>query len=148
LRAELYAYLDRCMAVDKEGELRDVRPNTSMVGNVLDGLRAAAHLDDATATPTWLDHVSDLVADEIVACENGLLHLPTLNFLPHTPAFFTQNALDLSFDPNAPEPRQWLDFLCKLWPNDEVTISTLQEMFGLALTGDTRHQKAFLLVGP
>ena len=147
LRAGLYAWLDQCF-VERDKELESVRANTALVGNVLDGLRAAAHLDDATSAPTWLDHVPDLPADEIVSCQNGLLHLPSLDLLAHTPAFFTHNALDFNYDPRAPEPRHWLAFLRQLWPDDQVTIDALQEMFGLCLTGDTRHQKAFLLVGP
>ena len=39
-------------------------------------------------------------------------------------------------------------FLKQLWLEDQQAIDTLQEMFGLLLTGETRHQKAFLLVGP
>lgn len=148
IRAGLYRYLDQCVALDKEGELRPVKPNQAMVGNVLDALRAAAHLIDSTAPPTWLEWVIDLPADEMVACENGLLHLPTLTLLPHTPLFFTHNAVDFAFEPMAPEPRHWLAFLKQLWPNDQASIDTLQEMFGLVLTGDTRHQKAFLMVGP
>jgi putative DNA primase/helicase len=147
LRSGLYGYLDRCVAFD-EGEVCQVKLAAAMVGNVMDAIRAAAHLDDSRAPPTWLDETADLPADQMVACSNGLLHLPTLVLLPHTPAFFTHNALDFGFDPNAPAPRQWLGFLSQLWPNDQATIDTLQVMFGLALTGDTRHQKAFLMVGP
>ena len=42
----------------------------------------------------------------------------------------------------------WLAFLGDLWPDDQQAIDTLQEEFGLFLSGDTRHQKAFLIVGP
>jgi putative DNA primase/helicase len=120
-----------------------------MVGNVLDALRAASHLDEKIAAPAWLDQVTtDLPAEEIIACNNGLLHLPTLTLLRHSPDFFTHNALDFVFDRDAPEPRQWLAFLDQLWPDDRSSIDTLQEIFGLAVTADTRHQKAFLIVGP
>jgi hypothetical protein len=37
-------------------------------------------------------------ADEILVCQNGLLHLPTLALTPPTPAFFALNALDYDFD--------------------------------------------------
>ena len=119
-----------------------------MVTNVLDGLRAASHLDGSTAAPAWLDHVPDLPAQEIVACLNGLLHLPTGMRLQHTPEFFTYNALDFAFEPEAPEPQQWLKFLDQLWPDDREAVDTLQEVFGYCLTGDTRQQKAFLIIGP
>jgi putative DNA primase/helicase len=88
--------------------------------------------------------VPDLPPEEIVACSNGLLHLPTLTLLPHTPTFFTYNAVDFAFDRNAPEPRQWLQFRADLWPDDRASIETLQEIFGCCLTADTSQQKMFL----
>jgi putative DNA primase/helicase len=148
LRSRLYAFLDQCFKIDLKGELQPVKPDAAMVTDVLDGLRAASHLDGSIAAPSWLEQVPDLLADEIVACSNGLLHLPTRMLLPHTPAFFNYNALDFAFERAAPEPRQWLAFLHQLWPEDPEAIETLQEMFGYCLTGDTRQQKAFLFVGP
>ncbi len=85
---------------------------------------------------------------EFIACTNGLLHLPTLTLSAHTPELFNLNALDFDYDANAPAPLHWLHFLNELWDTDQEAISTLQEMFGLFLTSDTRHQKAFLMVGP
>jgi putative DNA primase/helicase len=41
-----------------------------------------------------------------------------------------------------------LEFLDQLWPEDHEAIETLQELFGYCLTGDTRQQKLFLIVGP
>jgi P4 family phage/plasmid primase-like protien len=111
-------------------------------------LRAASHLESSIAPPAWLGHVPDLQADEVVACANGLLLLPTLTLLPHTPTFFTHNALDFAYDRDAPKPHQWLAFLDQLWPDDGEAIDTLQEVFGYCLTGDTRQQKAVLIVGP
>lgn len=88
--------------------------------------------------PTFRDH----------ACTNGLLHLPTRKLIKHSPAFLTYNALDFAYDPGALDPVEWLRFLGSLWPEDPASIDTLQEMFGYLLTGDTRQQKVFLLVGP
>jgi hypothetical protein len=148
LRSQLYTFLDQCFTRGPKGELRPVHPNAAMVANVLDGLRAASHLDGLIAAPAWLDHVPDLPTEEIVACANGLLHLPARMLLPHTPSFFTYNALDFAFEREAPEPQQWLEFLDQLWPNDREAVHTLQEVFGYCLTADTRQQKAFLIVGP
>jgi putative DNA primase/helicase len=58
------------------------------------------------------------------------------------------NALDFVYQRNAPQPTKWLWFLDQLWPGDPQSIEMLQDTFGLLLTGDTSHQKAFLLVGP
>ena len=68
--------------------------------------------------PAWLDGVEGPEANTILACANGLLHLPTLRLLPHTPSFFTHNALDFAYDPHARQPEQWFDFLDQLWPGD------------------------------
>jgi putative DNA primase/helicase len=148
LRAEIYPFLDQSFFQDQKGNLHPVKPHASMVTNVLDGLRAASHLDGSISAPAWIRPVSSYPAEQIVACENGLLHLPTGKIIDNTPEFFTYNALDFAYDPDAPEPRQLLDFLLQLWPNDQQSIATLQEIFGYCLTGDTRQQKAFLLIGP
>jgi putative DNA primase/helicase len=148
LRSEIYPFLDQSFSADSKGNLSSVKPNTAMVMNVLDGLRAAAHLGGKIAAPAWLRPNSNPPAEEVVACLNGLLHLPSGRVIRNTPEFFTYNALDFKFTPAAPEPKQWVGFLHELWPDDPESISTLQEIFGLCLTGDTRQQKAFLLVGP
>jgi putative DNA primase/helicase len=153
LRAQLYAFLDGCQrkvkVKDKEEyELRPVKPNALMVGGVLDGLRAVAHLDATIDPPSWLDGEPAPPAHEIVACSNGLLHLPTLKMRPHTRAFFNHNALDYAYDPQAPAPKQWLAFLNQVWPDDPQSIATLQQVFGYLLTSDTSQQKAVLMVGP
>jgi putative DNA primase/helicase len=149
LRAQLYAYLDLCTELDDRGKATPVKPDRQLVGNVLDALRAVAHLGDTTAAPCWLDGGgSGVPVEELIACTNGLLHLPTLRLLPHSPLLFTLNALEFGFDASAPEPVEWLRFLDELWGSDPASIETLQEIFGLMLTGDTRFQKAFLLIGP
>ncbi len=83
-----------------------------------------------------------------MSCSNGLLHLPTRKLLSHSPAFFTVNALEFAYDEDAKDPGEWVKFLNQIWPTDQQSIDMLQELFGLALTGDTSFQKAFLLVGP
>jgi putative DNA primase/helicase len=148
LRAKIYDFLDRCVAFDNKGDKRPVKPNMKLVGNVFDALVAAAQLDSTITAAAWLDHAAGLPAEEIIACANGLLHLPTLELLPHTPVFFTHNALEFAFDPNLSEPRQWLQFLGELWPNDQSAIDALQEIFGYCVTADTSQQKMFLTVGP
>jgi putative DNA primase/helicase len=53
-----------------------------------------------------------------------------------------------TFNPDTPPPRRWFAFLQELWGDDAETIAALQEMFGYLVSGDTRQQKMFLLVGP
>src|SRR5205823_3813743 len=105
-------------------------------------LQAAAFLDGKIAPPAWLTAGAGPPVEEIAVCANGLLHLPARTLLPHTPAFFSHNALDFAYDQKAAEPKQFLAFLSDLWPDDKEAICALQEFFGYCLTGDTSQQKA------
>jgi putative DNA primase/helicase len=123
------------------------KPKRSHVNDVLDAVKAVTNLDSSNRAPVWLG-AAPVPANEIVACRNGLLHLPSGQLYPHTPEFFCHNVLDFDFDPHAPHPAQWLAFLDDLWSADPESVMTLQEVFGLCLTSDTRHHKAFMLIGP
>lgn len=149
IRAALYDFLDRAERA-KDRKREPFRPNRSKVGDVLDALKAAANLPSALSPPAWLDDVPDLNAPpgEYIVTSNGLLHLPTRELHPATPAFFSTNALPVSYDPDAPDPKAWLAFLKSLWPDDHESIDALQEVFGYALVPDTQQQKIFMLVGP
>jgi putative DNA primase/helicase len=148
IRTRLYEYLATCWQRNIKGGLDQIMPVQAMVGNHVDALRAAAHLPDAVEAPAWLgEEPPDMPADEILSLENGLLHLPSKSLLKHTPAFFTYNALPFDYQPGAQAP-QWLAFLKQLWPNDQESIDTLQEIFGLCLTKNTEFQKMFLILGP
>jgi putative DNA primase/helicase len=147
LRAQLYAYLNVCVELDGKARQHPVKPDKSLVSNVFDALRAATHLSDDITAPCWLGSAAT-PADELIACENGLLHLPTLRLLPRSPKFFTLNSIDFPYLPDAPKPTEFQQFMHELWGDDPSSIDTLQEIFGLLLTGDTRYQKAFLLIGP
>lgn len=128
--------------------LEPFKPTKAKVNDVFDALKAAAQLPDNIDAPVWLSDEMQLSPYEIISCKNGLLHLPTLDLIPHTPAFFSLNSLDFDYDPDTRDPEEWLDFLDSVWPEDEETIDTLQEMFGYLLTQDTSQQKIFALVGP
>lgn len=147
VRAEIYKFLDaaKCM---KDEKLLPFRPNRARVGNVLEALAAEVQLPTNKIAPTWLDGRQTPPPGELIAFSNGLLHLPTRRLIEHTPALFSMNALPFNYAAAATAPLEWLQFLHSLWPQDKEAISTLQEMFGLFLTGETRHQKAFLMVGP
>jgi putative DNA primase/helicase len=144
LRAELYEFLDQCV----RGDARPFKPTMARVSQILDALKAASIVSGSIEAPSWLDNVPDLAPGDIIACGNGLLHLPTFDLLPPSPEFFTHNALEFAYERHAPEPAGWLRFLAELWPEDAQSIDTLQEIFGYALSSDTKQQKAFLIVGP
>jgi putative DNA primase/helicase len=148
IRARIYKFLDAARVTTPQGRLAPFSPNRDKVANVLDALAAETQLLGKIRPPVWLHDNVEIPAPEIVSCSNGLLHLPTRKLLPHSPNFFSLNAVDYAFEPDAGEPHGWLEFLNILWGDDQEAIDTLQEVFGLALTGNTAHQKAFLLIGP
>jgi putative DNA primase/helicase len=159
LRARLYKFLDGHQYLNANGNPLSVKPDDRMVGNVLNALRATGQIDKSVDPPLWLDdwpsfsapfdgRVTGPAPHELVACANGLLHLPAKRLLPHTPAFFSRNALEFAYDPKAPPPKLWLSFLDQVFPGDPQSIATLQEVFGLCLTPDTSYQKMFWIIGP
>ncbi len=148
IKSELYRFLDRAMAPgvgDKPPT--PFNPTKPKVANVEEALQALAHVErDVHAPPCWIEGDGPPPA-ELLACRNGLLHLPTGKLLAPTPRFFTRNALSFDYDPEAPPPERWLAFLHELW-GDGDEIAVLQEVTGYLLVPDTSLQKIFLLVGP
>ena len=148
IRSELYYFLDSADCVTKSENLLPFAPTSRRVADVVDALKGATNLSNSVRPPAWLSGAPGFPPIEFIACQNGLLHIPTRRLFAHTPDFFTLYALPYCYDPNAPEPRDWLAFLSSLWGGDGEAIATLQEIMGYSLTWDTRHQKIFLLVGP
>jgi putative DNA primase/helicase len=147
IRAQMYDLLECADCEGKEGP-EPFRPNSRLVSDAIDALKAVAILPDRVTAPCWLDERQDPPAADMIACANGLLHLPTKELHPATPHFYGHHAVGFDYDPNAPEPTNWLTFLADLWPDDQEAIDTLQDMFGYLLTADTRQEKIFLIVGP
>jgi putative DNA primase/helicase len=151
VRADLYRWLEGAhywKATKNGSDLSPFSPTMPKVAHVVDALRAIAYLDATVSPPAWLDGRVDPPADAIVAMRNGLLDMRARKLVPHSPAFYSPHALPFDFDPNATAPARWLRFLRELWPDDDESIDTLQEVFGYVLSGDTRLQKLFLTVGP
>jgi putative DNA primase/helicase len=147
VRAALYDFLTRAQVIGKKG-VEPFKPNRHRVQDLQDALKAAANLSCEYTPPCWLKNTDKPGAGELIAMENGLLHLPTRKLYNTVPSFFTTSSLPFSYEPNAPAAAVWNNFLQTILPDDAQAISTLQEIFGLLLTSDTTQQKIFLLVGP
>ncbi len=130
-------------------DLVDFESNPGTVNAALESIRTYTHLPMTTTVPTWLTEAGDLPnPQELLPCRSLNLHIPTGKTYRATPSLFTTNALDFDYDPDAPEPIEWLSFLDTLWPDDPESIALLQEWFGYCLTTDTSQHKMLLLVGP
>jgi putative DNA primase/helicase len=138
----------------------DVRKvTTRLIADVVQAYASLVMLAGDVEPPCWkagagaFSGPPPFPAHEVLACKNQLVHLPSLVqgrdcLLSATPRLFTLNALDYDFDPAAARPARWLEFLHRLWPDDEQSIETLQDWFGYFLTPDTRFQKILMMVGP
>lgn len=151
VRSQIYKFLDRCKRTDRRGNLLPFSPNPASVTAALDATKAIVHLRNHANSkpPVWLEGYENgkPEASKLISVENGLFHLEESVLLPHSLGFFTQNSLPFAYDPAASCP-VWEGFLEQLWGDDRQSIDTLQEMFGYILSGDTRQQKFFNLIGP
>ena len=151
IRSKLYSFLDRCKKSGKKGALEPFSPTPASVSAALDAIKSITHLPNHpnTKPPIWLDpYAADKPeASDLISLSNGIFHLKDYVMLPHSLGFFTPNSLPFVYDPLAQCP-QWMSFLSSVWPHDPQSVETLQEMFGYILSGDTRQQKFFNLIGP
>ena len=151
VRAKLYAFLDRCKKAGKQGALTPFNPSPASVSAAMDAIKSIVHLPNLANTkpPIWFEKYADNKpeASKLVSLKNGLFHLEDSIMIPHSLGFFTQNSLPFEYDQSANCPR-WDAFLKSLWPDDQESIDTLQDMFGYILSGDTRQQKFFNIIGP
>ena len=148
MRSKLYEFLEGCVIKDASGFI-EVNPKSQSVSEVMDALKAEAHLDDELSPPCWIDGNNDNPpAEELLICKNGLLHMPTRELLPLNPGFFSTNALTYDYDAEAPEPVAFHKFLDDLFGDDPEGEDLLQEMFGYILSGASSLQKILMIIGP
>jgi putative DNA primase/helicase len=151
IRGATWAFLHHAWKVVKEDEKEvQVRfdPKKNIVSDVFDAALAQTELE-VTSLPCWApeDGEDRPPATEMLACRNGLLHLPTRKLYPHTPAFIGLNALPYDYDPKAGPPKELLKFLASIWGTDTECIALLQQWLGYVLSGDTKQHKILLLIG-
>lgn len=148
MRADVYSFLEPAQRY-KNGQLGPFAPNSRSVADVIEALAVTVWVEEEVDTPAWLGAAPDLAAEDIMPCLNGLLHTPTRTLLPHTPDYFNLNAVDFSFDPAAPAPARWLQFVQEdMFQGDREAADAWQETFGYLLSADTGLQKIIVLIGP
>jgi P4 family phage/plasmid primase-like protien len=151
IRSKVYAFLDKCKKSGKQGALVPFNPSPATVSGALDAIKSIVHLPNHpnTKPPIWLEDYagSKPSASKLVSLKNGIFHLEDSILIPHSLGFFTQNSLPFEYDQSAQCPT-WMSFLSSVWTDDQESIDTLQEMFGYILSGDTRQQKFFNIIGP
>jgi len=82
-----------------------------------------------------------------VPCKSGILNIGERVLHPREARLFTTTAIAAPWHAEPQPCPLWMDFLHRLWGDDQESIQTLQEIFGYLLTNDTSQQKIFMLAG-
>jgi P4 family phage/plasmid primase-like protien len=122
----------------------------SHVGDTLNALKSLGRLPSDKTPPCWLAK-REWGAEDCIPFENGILHIPSFLegkncWIGPTPAFFNRHILAFAYDPKAPEPSRWRQFLRELW-DDTACHDLLHEWGGYCMTRDTSLQKYLTLLG-
>ena len=147
VRALLYTFTEHAdLCPRQELRLAPWLPTRKKIGDLLEALSVPTLLSNNVDQPCWLDDRD--IAGPVVATTNGLLDISTRTLHPHSPMFFNVTSVPFAYDPNAPKPRRWLDFLDELWPQEPDAIDVLGEWFGYVISGRLDLHKILLMVGP
>ncbi len=153
VKATLYRRLEHAQYlafVKGEPEQKPWAPTKRKISDLLDATAAITILPTTVDSPSWTDRREEGV---IVACRNGLLRVGDRKLLDHDPRFFNLVSVPFDYDPAAPEPTRWLEFLADTWTDeqgqiDQDSINLLQEFFGYVVSGRTHLHKILLIIGP
>jgi len=151
LQAEAYRYTEHALfekMVKGAMTLESWAPNRYKIADLVAALRAVTHLAETVDMPAWLGDGEHLPAAELVACANGLLHIPTRTLSPHDRAFFNRVAVPFPYRADPPAPTRWLAFLDELWHDDLEAIEALAEFMGYVIAARRDLHKILLLIGP
>jgi putative DNA primase/helicase len=131
-------------------EVKPWNPDKRKVANVMEAMAAIGHVSSDVDPSAWVDvhSAAETSAAQMVSCRNGILDLSSRQLIDHTPALFNVVSVPFDYQPVAPDPVAWLEFLSSLWPDDPDSIALLQEFVGYVLSGRTDMQKLLLLIGP
>jgi putative DNA primase/helicase len=80
-------------------------------------------------------------------CANGILNLRTGALEPPDREKYCRKLAPVNYDPEAPTPKYWLEFLNKIFDGDTDLITFIQQALGYSLTGDVGSQCLFFLHG-
>ena len=125
-----------------------VESNRGTVTNIMGALAGVHQLEHTGEPPFWLEaQDGDPPPATLMPFQNGVLDLNANALLPPDRRLFTLSRIACDYDPAATAPG-WAAFLGQIFPDDQQSADTLEEMFGYILMDDTSAQKAFLCVGP
>jgi P4 family phage/plasmid primase-like protien len=148
IKTHLYRFLDAALTRNKKGELVPFCPGIHSVSETMAATRAHTYVNSDRELPCWLDGRSGPNPEDLICFPNGILDIRTGAFSPPDPMLFTTSAVGFEYDPAAPSPVKWINFLDQIYDGDDDQIGGLQEMFGYCISNDVSQEKAFGWIGP
>ena len=130
----------------KPEDAPSLKPVTqSFIANVMGSLQAHNRLE-AAEQPCWVGEApAPFPSNLTVPTRTALVNIMSGTHVDITPRFFSPYRLDFDYQPDAPEPAEWLKFLRSVYDAD--AIMALQEWFGYCITHDVSQHKILLLIG-
>ncbi|NOC91561.1 DUF5906 domain-containing protein [Ruegeria sp. HKCCD6604] len=133
--------------------LDDCHPESLDVEKLDWQLRGETIVDSDEQIPVWSDgSMPEDWADQkdhIALLNDCALNMVTGETVPRNPGLFSPFQVDAEWEPDAPEPTEFLAFLRSVFTEDtEDQITLLQEVMGYALSTNTSLQKAAYIRGP
>ncbi|MGN0648464.1 MAG: phage/plasmid primase, P4 family [Oscillospiraceae bacterium] len=83
----------------------------------------------------------------VIGAKNGIIDLRTGALLPHDREAYLTKQCPFVYNPDAPAPKLWLQFLSDIFDNDPYMLEYIHKCVGYSLTGSTSEQCAFFLFG-
>lgn len=148
VRTKAYEFVEDAVWLHPDNGPQPFAPTQRKMADLMESLHACVHVESRPDAPLWIDRRPSPCVTDTIAMANGLLDVRSRILHPHTPQFFTHHVLPFAYDPKATAAPRWHQFLADLFPRDDQARQSLQEVVGYLLAGDTRQQKAFMVVGP
>lgn len=85
--------------------------------------------------------------DDLLGAGNGVINLRTGELLPFDRQLYITRRTEVNYDPNAPEPTRFLQFLNEISGGNQEWIDYLQLALGYCITGCTNQEAFFVFHG-
>lgn len=83
----------------------------------------------------------------LIAVNNGIVDLKTGCLVEAKPEYYITQKVPVSYNPNAPEPKRFLQFIDEICCYDKKLTEYMLRLLGYILTGEIKEQAFFIFIG-
>jgi putative DNA primase/helicase len=105
------------------------------VNEVLYFMRTCAHIE-----------TEKMNSSPYLNLKNGLFNIETGILSSHDPAVYSTIQINVNYKPETSCPK-WIQALDEICEGNNDKVDTIQEFFGLCLTGEMKYEKALIFIG-